>query len=180
MLSFVVFASIDRMATLSTDESKVLSETDLFSHTSKSFSLKSDCSSVNEEHHSWRYLAKTYFNNSKQLKTSKSNLSIKDHSSGHYYKNLPGAMPITMNEMLKAHNTNAPWLFNVIKKKLHRSRKHKKDRQLSNEIDSNNTIMNNSILSVEEFFDKAINNDGTDGKWIVNENDIVCPLIKVY
>ncbi|CAF5142267.1 unnamed protein product [Rotaria magnacalcarata] len=167
------------MAIFSTDELKVSSETDLFSHASKSLSFKSDLSSVNGENHSWRYLAKTYFKNSKQLKSSISTVFIKENSSENYYKNLPGAMPIRMNEMLKAQNTNAPWLFNVLKKKFHRSRKHKSDRFLINEVDSNNTIANNSILLAEELLDKAITNDGINGKWIVNENDVACPLIKV-
>ncbi|CAF2516774.1 unnamed protein product [Rotaria sp. Silwood2] len=163
------------MANYSTDELKVLSETDLFSHMSKSLSLKSDYASINEENHSWRYLAKTYFDNSKQLKSSISNVVIKDNTSVNYYKNLPGAMPISMNEMLKSQNTNAPWLFNILKKKFHRSRKYKKDRQLSNEIDSNN-----SILLAEEFLEKPITNDGSNGTWIINEKDIVCPLIKNF
>ncbi|CAF1382083.1 unnamed protein product [Rotaria magnacalcarata] len=168
------------MAIFSTDELKVSSETDLFSHASKSLSFKSDLSSVNGENHSWRYLAKTYFKNSKQLKSSISTVFIKENSSENYYKNLPGAMPIRMNEMLKAQNTNAPWLFNVLKKKFHRSRKHKSDRFLINEVDSNNTIANNSILLAEELLDKAITNDGINGKWIVNENDVACPLIKHF
>ncbi|CAF0871579.1 unnamed protein product [Rotaria sordida] len=164
------------MANYSTDdELKVLSETDLFSHMSKSLSLKSDYASINEDNHSWRYLAKTYFNNSKQLKSSISNIFIKDNRSVNYYKNLPGAMPISMNEMLKSQNTNAPWLFNILKKKFHRSRKHKKDRYISNEIDSNN-----SILLTEDLLEKPINNDGTNGKWIINEKDIICPLIKNF
>ncbi|CAF4822163.1 unnamed protein product [Rotaria sp. Silwood1] len=142
---------------------------------SKSLSLKSDYASINEENHSWRYLAKTYFNNSKQLKSSISNVFVKDNTSINYYKNLPGAMPISMNDMLKSQNTNAPWLFNILKKKFHRSRKHKKDRQVSNEIDSNN-----SLLLAEELLEKPITSDGTNGKWIINETDIVCPLIKNF
>jgi hypothetical protein len=153
------------------DDLKVLSETDLFS--------KSDSSSVNEENYSWRYLAKTYFNNSKQLKNSISNVFIKDHSFVNYYKNLPGAIPISINQMLKTQNTNAPWLFNILKKKFHRSRKYKNDRELEKEIDSNKTRTNSSILLAEELLEKPISSDGTSGKWIVNEKEIVFPLLKV-
>jgi hypothetical protein len=153
------------------DDFKVLSETDLFSTMSKS-----DYSSVNEENsYSWKYLTKTYCNNSKQLKSSISNVFIKDNTFINYYKNLPGAMPITMNQMLKTQNTNAPSLFNILKKKFHRSRKHKNNRELVNEIDSNNT----SILLAEELLEKPISHDGTSGIWIVNEKDIIFPLIKV-
>jgi hypothetical protein len=160
------------MANYSIDDFKVLSETDLFSTMSKSLSLKSDFSSVNEEDYSWRYLAKTYFNNSKQLNRSISNISIKENSLN-YYKNLPGAMPISMNQMLKAQNTNAPWLINILKKKFRRSRK---DRSVSKEID---TITNTSMILTEELLEKPISIDGTSGKWIVNEKDVVVPLIKV-
>jgi hypothetical protein len=147
------------------DDFKVLSETDLFSTM-----LKSDYSSVNEENYSWKYLTKTYSNNSKELKNSISNIFIKD-----YYKNLPGAMPISMNQMLKGQNTNAPWLFNILKKKFHRSRKSKNDRRLIKDIDSNNT----SKSLVEELLEKPISNNGTSGTWIINEKDLVFPLIKV-
>ena len=156
------------MANYSTDDLKVLSETDLFSITSKSLSLKSDHSFVNEENPSWKYLAKTYFNNSKQLKNSISNIFFKDN----YYKNLPGAIPISMNQMLNAQNTNAPWLFNILKKKFQRSRKHKKGLK---EKDLNNI----SRLLEEEFLEKPISNDGTSGKWIINEKEIGFPLIEV-
>jgi len=155
---------------------KVLSETDLFFTMSKSLSLEDDYSSINEETNSPRYLPKTYFNNSKQLKCSKSTISIKENSLGNYYKNLPGAMPISMKQILKAQNTNAPWLFNIFKKKFHRSRK---DKKLSKEIDSNKTITNSSMLLAEELLEKQISHDGTSSKWIVNEKDIVLPLIKV-
>jgi hypothetical protein len=138
--------------------------TDLFFTISKSLSLEDDYSSINEE---TRYLPKTYFNNSKQLKCSKSTISIK----GNYYKNLPGAMPISMKQILKAQNTNAPWLFNIFKKKFHRTRK---DKKLSKETDSNS-----SMLLAEELLEKPISHDGTSRKWIVNEKDIALPLIKV-
>jgi hypothetical protein len=163
------------MANSPMDDFQVLSETDLFSTMSKS-----DYSSVSEENYSWRYRAKTYFNNSKQLKSSISNVFIKENSFVNYYQNLPGAIPISMNQMLKTQNTNAPWLFNILKKKFHRSRKHKNHRSLSKEIDSNNTITNSSILLAEELLERPISSDGSSGKWIVNEKDVVFPLTKVY
>jgi hypothetical protein len=148
------------------------SKDDLFSTVSKSLSLKSDHSFVNEENSSWKYLAKTYFNNSKQLKNSISNIFIKEN----YYKNLPGAIPISMNQMLKAQNTNAPWLFNILKKKFQRSRKHKK---VSKEKELNKAMIDHSRLLAEELLEKPISSDGTSGKWIVEEKEIVFPLIKV-
>jgi hypothetical protein len=102
---------------------------------------KSDHSFVNED--SWKYRAKTYFNNSKQLKNSNSNLSI----------NLP---KLNIDQMLKTQNTNAPWLFNVLKKKFHRSKKSK----------------NNRRELVEEFLETPISSDGSSGRWIINEKDI--------
>jgi hypothetical protein len=138
---------------------KVFSETDLFS--------TSDYSSVHEENYSWRYLTKTYFNNSKSLKNSISNVFLKENSFVNYYKNLPGAMPISINQMLKTQNTNAPWLFNVLKNKF---RKQKNNRGYSK---------NSSIVLAEELLEQPISTDGLSGKWIINEKEVVFPLMKV-
>ncbi len=145
------------------NDSKVFSETDLFSTM-----LKSDYSSVNEDNYSWKYLAKTYFNNSKQLRNSISNFSIKNHSD---YQYLPG---MNIDQMLKTQNTNAPWLFNVLKKKFHRSKKSKNNR----EIELNDRRTNSSILLAEEFLERPISSDGTSGRWIINEKDVVFPLVQ--
>lgn len=122
------------------DDLKVLSETDLFSTM-----LKSGYSSVIEENSSLKYLTKTYFNNSKQLKKSLSNIFLKDNSS------------ININQILKTQNTNAPWLFNILKNKFHRSKKYQND----------------SKSLAEELLEKSINNNNqTSGIWIINEKDI--------
>ena len=76
--------------------------------------------------------------------------------------------------MLKTQNTNAPWLFNILKKKFHRSRKYK-----NNRFNSNKTIINTSKVLAEDLLEKPINHDGMSGKWIVNEKEIIFPLIKV-
>ncbi|CAF0795744.1 unnamed protein product [Adineta steineri] len=147
---------------------------------SKSFLSENDSSSINERDHSWKSYTKTYFNNSKQLNSSKSNISINKSLSENYCKNLPGAMPISMNQILQAQNTNAPWLFNILKKKFHRSRKYKKDRIVSFETDSNKTITNTSNLLAEELLEQPISCNGTSGIWIVSEKDITFPLIKDF
>ena len=88
-----------------------------------------------------------------------------------HFKNLPGAMPISFNQMFRTQNSNAPWLINVLKKKFSRSRYLSKRRE----------NRNSSIQSMtdDEILDKPISTDGTSGKWMVNEKDLALPLIKV-
>ncbi|CAF1048689.1 unnamed protein product [Adineta ricciae] len=144
---------------------------------SKSFAtVKNDLSAVREGDYSWKYLTNTYFNNSKQLNSSKSTSSIQEN----YYKNLPSAMSVRMDQILKAQNTNAPWLLNALKKKFHRSRKEKKERSLLKETDSNKTRTNISVSFAEELLDKPLSHDGTSGKWIVNEKEIILPLMNEF
>ena len=166
------------MAHYSKDEFKILSKTDLFSFMSKSLSLTNDYSPADEKNDSAKFLTNTYFDNSKQLTNSIPN-HLKQNSLINYYKNLPDAIPISINQILKTQNTNAPWLFNVLKNKFHRSRKHKKTRVLSKDIKSNNVITDRSILLAETFLDKPITTDQTSGKWIVTEKQLHCPVIEV-
>lgn len=118
------------MANDSIDHYKVLSEIDLFSLMSKT-----DHSSISGK--------KILFNNSKSLRTSPSNLSIDEHFH-----------TINVNQMLKTQNNNAPWLFNILTKKFHRTK-----RRLSREID-------------EQFLAKQMSKDGSSGCWIIHEKEV--------
>ena len=88
-------------------------------------------------------------------------------------------MPIRMDQILQAKNTNAPWLLNALKKKFHRSRKEKKERNSLKETDSNKTRTNISLSFAEKLLDKPLSHDGTSCKWIVNEKEIILPLMNV-
>ena len=120
----------------------------------------------------WKYLAKTYFNESEQFAPAPVTADRKEN----HYKNLPGAIPISMNQMLKAQNSNAPWLINVLKKKFQRSRTAKKERLTSKAADESNRTDN---ASAEDILQRPISVDGTSGKWIVHEDDVILPLMKV-
>lgn len=134
------------MANDSIDHFKVLSETDLFS----SMSI-SDHSISHEDHYSWISRTKTFCNNSKQLRTSFSNLSLSSFNT------------INLNQMLNTQNSNAPWLVNILTKKFHRS---------SREIQANN-----SRLLTEKFLTRQISTDGSNGRWIINEKIRSCQKI---
>ena len=95
---------------------------------------------------------------------SRNALLIEENSS-HRYKNLPGAMPISMNQVLKAQNSNAPWLFDVLKRKFSRSRKSKTD--------------SSAVSAADEVLGTLISHDGTGGQWTIDERDLVVPLTKV-
>lgn len=88
-----------------------------------------------------------------------------------HFKNLPGAMPISFNQMFRTQNSNAPWLINALKKTFSRSR------FLSQRRDKRNAA--SRATTDEEILDKPISLDGTSGKWLVNEKDLALPLIKV-
>ena len=152
------------MANDSTDDRKVSVDGDQVSSISNTSSANKDPS--------WKYLAKTYFSSSQEFERIPANAERKEN----HYKNLPGAIPISMNQMLKAQNSNAPWLINVLKKKFQRSRTSKKDRLSSKTADESNKTDN---ASTEEILERPISIDGTSGKWVVHENDVILPLMKV-
>lgn len=130
------------MANDSIDHYKVLSETDLFSTMSKTDHFISS-----EDHHSSR---KILFNNSKSLRTSLSNHSIEEH----FHTHLP---TISVNQMLKTQNNNAPWLFNILTKKFHR----RSSREIAN-----------------QFLARQISCDGSSGCWIIHEKEVDCSDMK--
>lgn len=88
-----------------------------------------------------------------------------------HFKNLPGAMPISFNQMFRTQNSNAPWLINMLRKKFSRSRFLTKRRE-----NRNSSIRSSTD---DEILDKPISIDGTSGKWLVDEKDLALPLIKV-
>ena len=125
--------------------------------------------SIDGNDHSWRDHARTYSIDSRD-RASRSVLLIEESSSNRY-KNLPGAMPISMNQVLKAQNSNAPWLFDVLKRKFSRSRKSK--------IDSSATAGHPSVSVADQVLGTLISHDGTSGQWTIDERDLVVPLTKV-
>lgn len=98
------------MVDRSMEDLPTASEPDLLLTRSKSF--------ADDNEYSWSDLTGTYFDNSKQL-----NSSTSDSPLANYYKNLPGAVPVSVHQIRAAQNTNAPWLVNILRKRFHRSRK---------------------------------------------------------
>lgn len=54
-------------------------------------------------------------------------------------------------------NTNSPWLFNIFKKKFHRSKNNRESKK-----------ENNSKTLIDEILEKP----STNGIWIINEKEI--------
>jgi hypothetical protein len=167
------------MANDSTDHLQVQVETDRLTSMSKFVSYRTDLSSTVDNKHSWKNLSNNSINSNSVLRISSSHIRL-DEAMSNRYKNLPGAMPINMNQMINARNSNAPWLVNVLKKKFRRCRTSTPaDRSYSNENDSSRMATNRSIMLSDDILEKPISLAGTSGKWIVHENDVVLPMMKV-